>query len=456
MCICSSLWDYSPFLPFVSLLMRIVGLCPLLLLVNFVNQIKSCSIISLLVICIVFIDMRLIFSVSDLRRRRWQGFCKSSPNRNRRYLCCDGTIWRKTWGQKCCGKSPYSPFRQICCNKRLHPRIYGRNTKCCGYLTYHRVIRGCCGGRVYDPSTRECCKPRGRIVVKGTCRLKRCGSTLYIHSTQICCANGFRKAVYYKSYGKNTACCGTVLYNKQVRCCDHAKIIRPLSYCAHLLCGKQHFSPASQICCGGRVTYPRQQFSACCGVKLYNKLSQHCCRLTLRVRNKNEPCRRRCGSLYYNPTTHICCANGILRLKRFGDTAKCCANVVYNNATQKCCNNSVIVLKNLACSPCLTQYYDPTRFLCCGGTALRRRSSGQLTRCCGKISYNVINQRCCIPDFVINLPSTCNTLTCGGSPFNPRTQVCCFNRVSLPRRYGSNTECCRGNVYNKVRLYSVC
>ena len=387
------------------------------------------------------------------------GFCGGYTFQPKIQMCCGGKSYPRMVGFKCCGLSIYSPNRQICCNNRPFFKNHGYHTKCCGSNSYYTFQQGCCRGKVYNKKIYCCDTSFGNIRPIGHCGTKFCGVSPFTPAKQICCTtNGGISKAHYKHYGVATACCGhNKIYNRITnKCCRNGMfVIGHHLPCKQSICGVQTFNPVYQICCGKHVIYNRHRFSKCCGVKLYNVKTQRCCRPSLTVRDINTPCRQQCGSLLYHPSTHICCSNHFVRLKRFANNTACCANIVYNSLTHKCCNNRVIVRRNLACSPCVTQYYDATRFLCCGGTVLRPKTSGKQTKCCGLMTFNIVTQRCCTQNVIVTLPTTCNSMKCGGSPFSPSTQVCCFNRVLRPRRYGSNTECCGPSVYNKVCFQSI-
>ena len=380
--------------------------------------------------------------------RHRQGCCRNRIYTLHKCECCKPRmriVPRGTYNAHRCGLTPFNIATQICCTngirKSVHPKLYGYNTVCCG-------------DRIYNKKTK-CCGPAHTLRPNGRCKPRYCGYTRYDPFTKICCiSTESKKQVHRRRYGLATSCCGhRITYNiKTHRCCHNGQRVLPRRHsCVIHKCGGRQFNPVKQICCGGKVIHHRKQSTACCGVKLYHVHTQRCCRPQLIIRHKNTPCKRLCGLQLFHPTTHICCTKTV-RGKRYGDRTACCADRVYNKATHKCCNNRAIILKSLSCSPCLTTYYDPTRFLCCGGTALRPRLAGPRTLCCGTSIYNTRTQRCCRPDFVVALPITCNQLKCGNSPFNPTKQMCCFNRILHARSFGLNTKCCGGNIYNQVRF----
>ena len=161
---------------------------------------------------------------AQIKKRGSPMYCKPS---NEKYfsniqICCQGRIYLKTQGDKCCGMNPIFSYKQSCCDGQ----IYDNN--------WHT----CCGGKMLDRNEYACC-----------------GDTAYLRSSD-------KKCCIYDNYQ-------TSLYDQKLgsRCCPSANKV---------------YNSTAETCCGNQVNSKFNKSYKCCGPtgnqgKPYLDMVMRCC-----------------------------------------------------------------------------------------------------------------------------------------------------------------------------------
>ena len=420
---------------------------------------------------------------------------------NDKTVCCFNRLYKLPYPTaSCCGRSPYSTYKNICSGGRLLPkgnrcgnRQYTPNSRtvccnnhiyimsyptarCCGripYSTYNQVCSGGrvisqsnrCGNRQYTPSSRTvCCSNRiytlryptakccGHIPYstnKQVCsggRVKslssKCGNRQYTPSSKtVCCYNSL-----YTSPYPIARCCGRIPYTSFTHICSGGKVMPK-----QIRCGLRNYTPNNRtVCCYGRLYILRNPTASCCGRRAYSTYNQICS--NGRVFNKPQ----KCGDKTYTQNAKtVCCSKNLYHLQY--PTAMCCGSKPYSTYTKLCIGGKVIP-KQSRCG--LRNYTPNNRTVCCYGRLYILRSP--TASCCGSRAYSTYNQQCsrgrvtAKPEkcgdktYTLNAKTVCcsknlyhlqypTAMCCGSKPYSSYNKLCRGGKVlSKPSKCGSS------------------
>lgn len=117
----------------------------------------------------------------------YAGCCYNRTYDSRSEFCFSSKVHKK------CGLMPYNPVKNLCCSKRVVPRIGGSYTACCvarsydsrQYFCYGSKIISLCGKKRYNPVGEICCDS---VIAKrrGGLYAKCCGKNSYDQLSAFC------------------------------------------------------------------------------------------------------------------------------------------------------------------------------------------------------------------------------------------------------------------------------
>ncbi|KAG2491662.1 hypothetical protein HYH03_010031 [Edaphochlamys debaryana] len=219
------------------------------------------------------------------------------------WSCCNGVLAE---GTKCCGAKPFvdhthTPDGLIidvrCCDPEKGVLSDGVRTQCCGRTPYNPDTQACCNDVLAAGRGTQCCE-------------SSTGVKAYDYDTQRCC-NGV--------VGEGDSCCGTRAYwqvavdpvtdaENRYECCDPltgtvTAADEDNADVTTLCCNYTPYNPAAATCCEG-ILAPASADS-CCGSKGYNSATQACCDGVIGI---GDTC---CGSVAYNSASQQCCFEGV-------------------------------------------------------------------------------------------------------------------------------------------------